>query len=550
MLRRDKKLSAERNTHLCKRNSKQHDISSSSRVREMVNVLRAHDVKRGMTPEKLRLILEDLGPTFIKLGQIVSMRHDVLPASYCDELVRLRADVRPMPFADLLAIIQQEYNTQIQEIFAHIEPKPLGSASIAQVHAATLKDGRYVVLKVQRPHIYETMAKDIALMKRTTKLLKLFSGSGEAIDFNIVIEEMWVVAQQEMNFLLEASHNKQFSALHADVQYVTCPKIIDAYTTSRILMMEYIDGVQIDQIEELETLGYDLNEIGLKLADHYVKQIIDDAFFHADPHPGNIRVRDGKIVWLDLGMMGKLSQRDQLLLRSAVVAIVEHDIDELKHVVLTLGVVRGRINHSRLYMDLDAGLSKYGNIGLNDMNLGELIQDMLKLANQHGISLPQGITLLGRGVMTIEGVLSVCCPNINFVQIMASHISGDMFQQFDFKKEFQLGGRAIYNMTKKSVELPTQLSEFMKQVSKGQAKLNIEIIGSEEPLKRVEKMIDKLVLCVITAALLVGSSLLCMTEMDPKVLGIPLFGLVGFVNAWFWGGWLLYDIFIKGKRSK
>lgn len=526
------------------------ETASVSRVKEMLGVFRAHDIIHGITPEKLRLILEDLGPTFVKLGQIVSMRHDMLPSAYCKELERLRTDVKPMSYEDVTAIIQQEYGTGVREIFSHIDPEPLGSASIAQVHKATLKGGKPVVIKVQRPHIRDMMSRDIALMRKTTRMLKFISSTGEALDFNTILEEMWVVAQEELDFLIEASHIREFTKLNADIQYVTCPEIEKNLTTSRILVMEYIDGIQIDHLDELKKQGYDLNEIGLKLAENYIKQILDDAFFHADPHPGNIWIRGGKIVWLDLGMMGRISRRDQQLLRTAVSAVVDHDVNELKSVILTLGVVKGNINHAQLYADVDDMLMRYGSMEFSNLHLGKLMQDMLELAKQHGIMMPQGITMLGRGVMTIEGVLTFCCPEVNFIQLMASHLSDDVWNKIHIDKELLKGGKAFYTSVKKAVELPGQISDFIKMAIRGQTKVNIELVGSEDPLKQVDTMIDKLVICMITAALLVASSLICMTDMKPKLLGIPLLGVLGYLNALVLGGWLLYHIIIKNRRFR
>lgn len=526
------------------------EASSVSRIKEMLGVLRAHDIIHGVTPEKLRLILEDLGPTFVKLGQIVSMRHDMLPAEYCKELERLRTAVRPMSYHDVTTIIEQEYGTGVRELFSHIDPEPLGSASIAQVHKATLKGGKPVVIKVQRLNIRDTMARDIALMQRATRMLDMISSKELALDFNTILEEMWIVAQEELDFLIEASHIREFAKLNADVQYVTCPKIEKNLTTSRILVMEYIDGIQIDQLDKLKEQGYDLNEIGLKLAENYIKQILDDAFFHADPHPGNIWIRGGKIVWLDLGMMGRISRRDQQLLRSAVTAVVEHDVNELKTVLLTFGNVKGNVNHAQLYADVDDMLMRYGSMDFSSLHLGKLLQDMLELANEHGIKMPQGITMLGRGVMTIEGVLTFCCPNVNFIQLMASHLSDDVWSKIHLDQELMQGGKAIYASVKKAVELPCQISDFIKMTIRGQSKFNIELVGSEEPLKQIDTMIDKLVICMITAALFIASSLLCMTDMKPKILGIPLLGAIGYLNALILGGWLLYHIIIKNRRFR
>ena len=293
------------------------------RLREILAVLARHGILRGLTPVKLRLIIQDLGPTFVKLGQILSMRQDMLPAEYCQELTLLRADVSPMPFGEVKEVVEAEYGVPMKSLFLSFEETPLGSASIAQVHAAVLRDGNEVAVKVQRPGVRDTMARDIVLLRRAAGILQRAGGIAGVIDFRMVLDEMWAVAQEEMDFLLEARHMDEFRDSNAGVAYVTCPRVEHRYTTSRALMMEYIDGIPIDDTDRLREEGYDLGEIGEKLAENYVRQILDEAFFHADPHPGNLRIRAGKIVFLDLGMMGRLSEKDRELLKTAVRAVAQ-----------------------------------------------------------------------------------------------------------------------------------------------------------------------------------------------------------------------------------
>ncbi len=377
---------------------------TQNRLKEILQVLARHDIVKGMTPEKLRNIVEDLGPTFVKLGQIMSMRQDMLPAAYCRELSKLRTEVSPMPFDEVRQVIEEEYDTRLERVFASFDRQPLGAASIAQAHAAVLRDGSPVVVKVQRQGIRDVMARDIQLLRKAARILKAASSAGNALDFGVILNEMWAVAQQEMDFLIEARNAGEFYKLNQDVAYVTCPQIHSQVTTSRVLVMEYIEGFDLDRPDILTDNGYDLEEIGLKLADNYVKQIIDDGFFHADPHPGNLRIREGQIVFLDLGMMGRLSQRDKALFRQAVRAIAEHNVNALKDVLLTLGVHNGRINHTRLYGDIEDLLTQYGSMGLADMDLGRMLEEFLGLANSHGISMPEGVTMLTRGMLTIQGV--------------------------------------------------------------------------------------------------------------------------------------------------
>lgn len=523
---------------------------TQNRLKEILQVLARHDIVKGMTPEKLRNIVEDLGPTFVKLGQIMSMRQDMLPAAYCRELSKLRTEVSPMPFDEVRQVIEEEYDTRLERVFASFDRQPLGAASIAQAHAAVLRDGSPVVVKVQRQGIRDVMARDIQLLRKAARILKAASSAGNALDFGVILNEMWTVAQQEMDFLIEARNAGEFYKLNQDVAYVTCPQIHSQVTTSRVLVMEYIEGFDLDRPDILTDNGYDLEEIGLKLADNYVKQIIDDGFFHADPHPGNLRIREGQIVFLDLGMMGRLSQRDKNLFRQAVRAIAEHNVNALKDVLLTLGVHNGRINHTRLYGDIEDLLTQYGSMGLADMDLGRMLEEFLGLANSHGISMPEGVTMLTRGMLTIQGVLASLAPELNLVQIMANRMLGEAARDFDLLAELKDGGKTLAASGRKAVALPAQLSDLLGMTIKGQTKVNLELTGSDEPLAQVDRMVNKLVLALLSAALLVGSSLICTTDMKPKLLGIPMLGAFGFFIALILMGYLLVDTFRKKRRKK
>jgi len=531
-------------------NNHKHDETTSVRLREIVEVMRHHSIIHGVTPEKLRLILEDLGPTYVKIGQIMSMRSDMLPQKYCDELMKLRADVKPIEFTEITRLVEDEYGVPIREVFPVIEEKPLGSASMAQVHIVTLKDGRRAVAKIQRPHIKEIMAQDIALMRKAAKLFKIIELTGDVIDFNSVIEEMWVVSKQEMDFLLEAKNCRELAQLNAEVEYIAFPEVIDNLTTSKILVMEYVEGVQIDKITVLEELGYNMNEIGEKLAANYIKQVLEDGFFHADPHPGNIWVRDGKIVWLDLGMVGRLSNRDRQLFKNAVMAIVNNDVFEVKNVLLSLGTVKGRVNHALLYDDVDELIAKYSNQDFGTMDLGQMFEELLEVCNRHDIRTPARIAMLARGVVTLEGVLSACCPDVNFIQIAKASLSENILDELNFAEEIKKSGQSMFTLAQKAVDIPRQLSDLLKMAIKGQAKVNLDVTGAEEPIRQIDHMVDKGIIAIIASSLLIGSSLISTTNMKPIVLGIPLFGILGFISSTILSGWLLFGIIRRGRKSK
>ena len=231
------------------------EVVSAVRLREMVDVLRKYDVVRGLSPEKLRHILEDLGPTFVKLGQVMSMRPDFLPQEYCDELIKLQSEAKPLPFDTIIETIEQEYSRKWDKVFASVDETVLGSASIAQVHSAVLASGERVVVKVQRPGIYKIMSRDMVLLKRAARLVKVVSHSQDVIDFDMVLDEMWSIAKQEMDFLIEADHIEEFAHLNHDDMFVSCPHVYRELTTQHILVMEYIDGVPIDDFQGLAAHG-------------------------------------------------------------------------------------------------------------------------------------------------------------------------------------------------------------------------------------------------------------------------------------------------------
>ena len=522
------------------------DIGSAVRLKEMVAVLRKYEVVRGMTPEKLRHILEDLGPTFVKLGQVMSMRPDFLPQEYCDELMKLQNGAKPLPFSTIIEVIEQEYSRRWNKVFSSIDEEVLGSASIAQVHRAVLTTGERVVVKVQRPGIYKVMARDMVLLKRASRLVRGVSHSQDVIDFDMVLEEMWGIAKQEMDFLIEADHIEEFRHLNQDEAFVTCPNVYRNLTTQHILVMEYVDGVRIDDFDGLRARGVDITLLGRRLGENYVKQIIEDGYFHADPHPGNIWVRGGRIVWLDLGMMGRLSNRDRTAIRKAVIALANHDTFEMKTAVLALGVPRGHINHTALYQDIDALMAQYSTLDFRDLRMGVLTRQIMNILRVHHIACPQGLSMFARGLLTIEGVMRLVCPKVSFVEIFAKRLQLNYKKNFDWREEISKAKRESYLLMRKSMALPEQISDILKMTMSGQTKVNLDLTGSEEPLRHVDKMVNRVIVAVLCAALLLGSSTICTTNMTPKIMEIPLLGFVGYLIAFVLSIRLIWDIH-KGR---
>lgn len=520
-------------------------IQYNSRLREITAVLRRHNITKGVTPKKLRAILEDLGPTFIKLGQIMSMHSDILPKRYCDELMLLRTEVTPMPFDEVVSVIEKSYGRSWRRVFSSMEEKPQGSASIAQVHRATLRNGEEVVVKVQRKGIYEKMARDIALLHKAVKLMPPVSIKGMA-DLDLVLDEMWSVTREEMNFLTEASNMEEFARRNKEVNFVGTPKLYQQYTTVNVLVMEYIDGCGIDDKEELTERGYDLKEIGTKLVDNYIKQVMDDGFFHADPHSGNVKIRDGKIIWIDMGMMGRLTEHDREMIGKAVQGVALGDVGLIQQAVLGIGEFKERPDQRKLYEDIDGLLMKYGNVDMGSMNVAEVMTDLMDVMKNNKIKMPHGLTMLARGLTHMEGVLADIAPDINMVEIATSHMAGNMFREFNLKKELKSSGKSIVKSLRKALDIPSLVADMMHEYLLGQAKITLDLQVTNDLAQLLRRLVRNIVMGLWVMALLISSSIICTTDMTPKVFGIPALGAFGYLMAFI----IVMYVFIKHMLSR
>ena len=525
--------------------SKIEPIEYNSRLREITAVLRKHNITRGVTPKKLRLIIEDLGPTFIKLGQIMSMHSDVLPKRYCDELMKLRSDVTPMPFEEVIEVIEESYGRSWKRVFSEIEEEPQGSASIAQVHRAVLRTGEKVVVKVQRRGIYEKMARDIDLLHKAVKLLPPVSIKGMA-DLDLVLDEMWSVTRDEMNFLTEASNMEEFARRNKDVNFVGTPILYQQFTTVHVLVMEYIDGCGIDDKEALLENGYDLREIGSKLVDNYIKQVMDDGFFHADPHSGNVKIREGKIIWIDMGMMGRLTEHDREMIGKAVQGVALNDVGLIQEAVMALGEFKERPDQRKLYEDIDTLLMKYGSTNMGSINVAEVLSDLMDVMKDNKIMMPHGLTMLARGLSHMEGVLADIAPDLNMVEIATAHLTGKIFQNIDLKKELKSSGKSIVKSFRKALDIPSLISDMMHGYLKGQAKVNLDLQVTDDLARLLRRLVRNIVMGLWVMALLISSSIICTTDMTPKVLGIPALGAFGYVLAFI----IVMYVFIKHMLSR
>ena len=521
------------------------------RLGQITRIVEQFDVLHGLTPVKMRLMFEALGPTFVKVGQILSMRSEILPQSFCDELAKLRADADPMPYSTVLDVLAAEYGRPADEVFAHIDPKPLGSASLAQVHRATLKTGEDVAIKVQRPGVRETMAQDVSIMRSIAKAATKVIRTSQIVDLKGVVEELWDTFESETDFLIEARNLAEFKRFSVRFKYMDCPTVYTELCTEHVVVMEYIDGISVSHPGRLVDAGYDLKEIGTKLVDNYATQILDDGFFHADPHPGNIIIRGGQIVLIDLGMTGRLDQRTRAVLKEMIFAVAKQDSPALAEGLLRFaGTEADPEDYPALLADLDVIVKEFGTVDLAELDIAAFLTALTQMAGRHNIEVPSTVTTVGRALVTLEGLLDEFIPDVNMIEIISDHIATSKSLKNATKDEIKSLGVEGHQALHATLGTMTELKTVARMLTRGQLRVNMELVGSEEPFQLLSDMVNRLTMALIVVGLFVGSSIVYYAGMKPIIFGIPVIGFMGYVVAFALGVWIVIDIYLKGRKTK
>ena len=509
------------------------------RSAEIMGVFAKHNFyANGFTPEELRTTLEDLGPTYVKIGQIMSSRVDMLPESYCQELTKLRQNVKELDPEIAKAVIEQETGKKIDEIFREFRDKPLGSASIGQAHYGVLKDGTQVVTKVQRPLIAEMMRKDFVLLKKLSKTLDLVAETDEdgetekMVDLYEVIDELEKVTEEELDFRVEAENTRFFKEnCIEDEEKISCPSVIDELTTERIFTMTYVDGYSISKRERFIEEGYDVDEVGTIIVDNYLHQVLDVGTFHADPHQGNIMISNGKPVWIDFGMIGRVTENDINTIQTLILSLIDMDLDGLVNGICALGAASPKTNRAKLIEDAEILMNKYMSVtNLDELDTSALLEEIMDIASKHHISLPGKLTMLVRSVATIEGVLEEFCPKLNLFTLLTDRFMERAKKNFNLKAELTAGGKDALAMGKKAIKIPVLASDALNTFVKGRTKMTLEVTGYDELIKKGAKTIKTLVLALFACILFIGSCILCTADVEPKTAnGMPLIAGLGLV---------------------
>ena len=511
--------------------------ASKRRTAEIMAVFARHNFyANGLSPEELRVTLEDLGPTYVKIGQIMSSRVDLLPESYCKELEKLRQNVQELDPRLARQVIEEQTGKRIDEIYSEFRDKPLGSASVGQAHYGVLKDGRQVVTKVRRPGIADMMRQDFVLLRKLAGVFSMVSeGSDEdeeQVDLIEVIEEFEKVTEEELDFRTEAKNTQFFKDnCIEDPEKVSCPDVVEELTTECMFTMSFVDGYSISKKDHVIEEGYDVNEIGKDIVENYVHQILDVGTFHADPHQGNIMISHGKPVWIDFGMLGRLSDGDINIIQSLVLAVLESDAETLANAIMSMGASTAQTNRDRMMEDLDSFLDRYCNVGsINDLDVGALFEEITNLAAKHHVKMPGRFTMLVRSLTTIEGVIEQFCPDMQLFAVISNKLMNRAKDSFDLQQEIMTISKDALEISKKAAKIPVLASDVLKGVARGRTKVNLELTGYEELLNNSSENIKNIVLAIFSCVVFFGSCILCTADLTPKAPGgIPAVAGIGLI---------------------
>lgn len=499
-------------------------------------------------PERLRQALEALGPTFIKLGQVLSTRPDFVPPAYVAELTKLQDAVAPDPWDPVKAQIERELGAPTGDLFAAVDPEPVACASLAQVHNAVLHDGTLVVIKVQRPGIEEAIEVDLEILQDIARLVEGRIALARLYDLPETARRFAATLRAELDFFREGHNADRFRESFAEESYLYIPEIHWEFTTRRVLVMERLSGIRISSVEALDRAGYDRHRIAVHAAQMIVKEVLEDGFFHADPHPGNFVVLPSEVIGaMDFGMVGHLGRRLRSDLTRLYVATVRMDEQSIVDHLIRMGAVVEGVDRRALERDLALLLGKYFGLPLHAIRAREVMHDAAPVAFRHHLRLPPELWLLGKTLAMVEGVGRKLDPEFDFLAFSKPHLRRFLLKTIVARDSgarlVEVGGDWTHLLTL----LPRVGSQLLVQAERGKLGLSLEHKGLERALDRLDRSANRISLSLLLAALIVGLALIIPVFDLLEDVGLGTVLVVGgFIGASLLGFWLVVSIWRSG----
>lgn len=504
----------------------------------------------GTLAERVRAAIEELGPTFIKLGQVLSTRPDLVPPDFLLELSKLQDAVPPARWDAVRGVLEQEYAHPLESVFASFDPVPLAAASLAQVHAATLADGTEVVVKVQRPGILRTIDVDLDILFDLARLAQERTSLGEVYDFTAVAEDFAFVLRSELDYLVEGRNADRLRQNLAGLDIAYVPRVYWEYTTPRVLVLERIRGVKIDDLEGIRAAGLDPRQIVLNAAEMMIKEVLIDGFFHADPHPGNFYVLDGNVIgMMDFGIVGYLSQQvKEDLVRLFVVSVVM-DVDGIVEQLIRMGGAEATVDRLRLRRDIERVLVRYHGLPLKQVRARDVIRDLLPIVYRHHLHLRTDLWLLGKTLMMWEGVALKLYPDFDVFSTADPYVRRFAREMRGPRATARRLAYALNQWSEILIDMPQQLRPLLMQVTQGQWQVRTRQESDERYLAHLDRITNRLALTILLAALIIGAGAIIPTvDLTWPWPTTTWLVMPGFLGLFFVGLWWFWSILRSGRR--
>ncbi len=464
--------------------------------------------------ERLRISLEELGPTFVKVGQILSTRADIVPHDIVEELKKLQSSVQPFSFNEVRALIENEFEDVLENVFVEFSETPVASASISQVHHAVLKTGEKVAVKVQRPGIERIINHDLNILKDLAYFVDNHTRFGKIYDFTSMVGDFERTLKNELDFTKEAENADTFRENFIKDKNIKVPEVKWNYTSRNILTMEFIEGIGIDDHNALEKALLDKKEIARKIAVSICNQILRDGFFHADPHPGNIKVlHDGTIIFLDLGMVGRISESRRKTISKLFVAVANKDPRMVARTILELDAMSEKKNIRKFEQDVDIMIDKYLTLPWSRINAGELLYEIFSIAFKNGVRLPREFTLLAKSLATIQSLLEKLAPELNTLEVAKPIAKRLVLQAYSVKNISNVFRKNIFVYKDLLSELPFYIQNLLEKAEDGDLSIQLRIKDINRIQRRLDRSINRisfslilLAVSIIITGIIIGSS--------------------------------------------
>jgi ubiquinone biosynthesis protein len=494
------------------------------------------------TEERIRRVLEDLGSTFIKFGQIMSLRPDLLPTSMIRELGKLQDDVGAVDFEAIKTVVESTFQAKLETVFAVFDPEPLAAASIAQVHKAVLRtEGAIVSVKIRRPHIRSTMENDMDILEYIANRLHASFEPLKVYDLPALVSHVRRTLRREMDLRREARNIAIARSYLREESDIHVPAVFEDYTSENILVMTHIQGTQVKELQlEDEDQARFLARLGLRTA---VRQILDDGFFHADPHPGNMMVTaDNRLCLIDWGMVGRLTERDRRELIELLQAIIQRDSHGLMTALFRLGEVAGDIDRRGLERELLDVVDTYYAVPLEEMNIGQLLMAIANIMREYRLQLHPDLLLMIKALVTAEGTARMIYPRLHIIAEARRDIERLARKRFGLRRIWQMAKSSLPALFHHRREIPGRLLRIMQKVEEGDLTIQFAHTNLETLLNTLENITNRLTFAMIIAAMIVGSSMIITTGVRPHIMGYPAIGVVGYLISAIIGLWLIFNI--------